>query len=147
MSSIDAAPDRSGTARPTSPWTAVLGLALLWGAFLGIAYFAVLLTLWFFATLDEPGAAVAVDPISLVLSALPVLALLVVLVLATLRRRWARWLAVVTGVGAGILSFIVLFGLTGSPAPETVAMASAALAGAVLLALPSSSSYFRRRAD
>ena len=41
----------------------------------------------------------------------------------------------------------VYVGLTGSPAPETVAMASAALAGAVLLALPSSSSYFRRRAD
>ncbi|MGC5077403.1 hypothetical protein [Agrococcus sp. DT81.2] len=128
------------THRASAPWTAIVGLALLWAALLGVGYFAALLTLWELATLDGSGAAGPTLATGFV-SLLPLVLMLVVLVFASLRRGWARWGAVAFGLAAGALGLVVLFA-TGSPALETLALAGAAVAGAVLLALPTSGRWY-----
>ena len=51
MSSTPAPPAFDDPEKGTA-WTAVVGLVLLWGAFIAVAYFSTLLSLWFLATLD-----------------------------------------------------------------------------------------------
>jgi hypothetical protein len=133
------------TSRASAPWSAIVGIALLWAALLGVGYFAALLTLWQLATLDEAGAAGASQLVMGLASLLPLVLMLIVLVYASLRHRWARWAAVALGLTAGVLGLAVLI-VTRSPAPETLALAGAAVVGAVLLALPASGSWYARRA-
>lgn len=122
------------TARRPVPWTAVVGLALLWLALVAVAAFSVLFSLWSAAT-------AAPSPLDIVLGVLPLLVAVAILVCATLRVRWARWVAVVLGVVLGALALVVLLA-TLSPAFETVAISLAAIAGGTLLALPSSGAWF-----
>lgn len=126
-------------------WTAVVGLVLLWGAFIAAAYFSTLLSLWFLATLDA-GAEIGPGDIMLsVASGVVPLALgLVVLVCASLRQRWARWVAVVAGIGLGALGLFLLWSWS-SEALQTVLMGGAALVGGILLALPTRGRWHRPR--
>lgn len=135
MSSTSTARTLDGR-EPGTAWTAVVGLVLLWGAFIAVAYFSTLLNLWFLATLDAGAEIGAGDIMAGVVSGVLPLALgLVVLVCASLRQRWARWVAVVAGIAAGLLGAGVLWS-TMSPAAETVIMAVAGIVGGILLALP-----------
>jgi hypothetical protein len=133
------------TGRTSAPWSAIVGIALLWAALLGVGYFAALLTLWQLATLDELGAAGVSQLVTGLASFLPLLLMLVVLVYASLRHRWARWAAVALGLAAGALGLAALI-VSRSPAPEMLALAGAAVVGAVLLALPASGSWYARQA-
>lgn len=145
MSSTPTPPAFDDHERGTA-WTAVVGLVLLWGAFIAVAYFSTLLSLWFLATLDAGAELGPGDIMISVASGVVPLALgLVVLVCASLRQRWARWVAVVAGIGIGLLGVGVLWA-TMSPAPETLLMAGAAIAGGILLALPTRGRWHGPRA-
>ncbi len=123
------------TARGGAPWTAVVGLILLWAALVAVGYFTITFTLLY------TGTAETIAPLELLGIVAPSVAVLALLVCATLRVRWARWVVVVLGIGLGVLGLLVLL-VTLSPSPTTVAMSLAAIVGGVLLALPASSGWF-----
>lgn len=144
MSTISTAPatDRAGRG---IAWTAVAGLVLLWGALLVCLYFASMMNTWYFATIGQAADVQASTVLTdLLLGGLPIALVIVVLVLASLRQRWARWVAVVAGIGLGAAGLLVLL-VTMSPAPSTVALAAAAIVGGVLLALPTRGRWHRPR--
>lgn len=142
----------SGTAsaprapRARWPWTALVALVLLWGAFLSVARFAVVLTLWYLATVGLPTEDPGGDAATAVALGLGVVLVLVALIAVSLRRRWARGPVVVLGAVGGVAGLGILVA-TASPAPETVLMSLAPLVGAVLLALPASTPWFRARSS
>ncbi|MET4098454.1 chromate transport protein ChrA [Agrococcus sp. UYP10] len=121
-----------------------IGLVLLWVAFLCLAGLMALLTVFYVATIDQPGAQPTGAELTLgvVGAVVPLVLLLVVLIFASRRREWARWFALVAGIGAGLLALLAM-AATRSPAPETVGIALAALVGGVLLALPASGRWYR----
>ncbi|ROR65917.1 hypothetical protein EDD26_1288 [Agrococcus jenensis] len=121
-----------------------IGLVLLWVAFLCLAGLMALLTVFFFATIDLPGGQPTAAELALgvVGAVVPLVLLLVVLLFASRRREWARWFALIAGIGAGLLALLAM-AATRSPAPETVGIALAALVGGVLLALPASGRWYR----
>ncbi|MFJ6114279.1 hypothetical protein ACIQC8_09225 [Agrococcus sediminis] len=131
--------------RAGRPWTALVALVLLWGAFLSVARFAVVLTLWYVATLGLPTEDPGGEAATAVALGVGVVLVLVALIAVSLRRRWARWPVVVLGAVGGVAGLGILVA-TASPAPETVLMSLAPLVGAVLLALPASTPWFRPRA-
>lgn len=127
---------------PRAPWTVRVGLALLWLAFASLAAVMVLLTVFYVATLDLPGAQPSVPELTMgVLTVLAALLTLTVLILATLGKGWARWVAGVAGIAAGSLALLAITA-TRSPAPETVAFGLAAVGGGVLLLLPASGRWY-----
>ena len=130
------------TQTPRAPWTVRVGLALLWLAFASLAAVMVLLTVFYVATLDLEGGQPSIPELTIgVLTVLGTLAMLTVLIFATLRKGWARWVVGVVGIAAGSLALLAITA-TRSPAPETVAFALAALVGGVLLVLPTSGRWY-----
>ena len=120
------------------PWTARMGLALLWIATGCIAALMVLAAVFFVATLGLPGA--MPSPLTLavgVLILLGVLAMVVVLIFATRGQAWARWTAAGVGIAVGALALLGI-AATRSAAPEAIGVSVAALLGGILLALPTS---------
>lgn len=103
-----------------------------------------MLTLWYLATVGLPTEDPGGDAATAVALGLGVVLVLVALIAVSLRRRWARWPVVVLGAVGGVAGLAIL-AATASPAPETVLMSLAPLVGAVLLALPASTPWFRPR--